>query len=756
MDEEDEDTWDLERLLDADETVVPPRQTTVQLVQAYRNTWSSPEIINLMGGNIQLNDISAVIRCICTRLSINPSNFNWAEYDRAYAKERVQLLKLQSFMQHHRIDGQPLMEFFEATNIIYNCRDVMKQAARFIVNMNPQDEGVRQMLPPESRDSLDVDNENIFKHSEKDLTPWQNAFVHLREILEGCRFRRADGNFFERIILSNGIETNAFKIACSVEEFVAQHTAHDSYFKVWKQITSSSGNFKTMVEYLTERPMGEAPDLSENDDIRSFSGGGIGPAGIYNSDSDMFFDYSQKDDWERQANEVTQIRRKLFDPNYTCTPPKADDVCVVHLECAFPHNIYEEVKSIDTERLHCKWVEVDEYECRHHRHHPHAKLDEPELAKLILERANGMYHNKEDHCPRIRVELTDEDVQHVDPNRISAFTFVEIEGRYFRVHTGMAYFDCATKDIDHIYNCQNFTSHDKWFMHAVFGRIFFRVHRKDKAEGTIFMEGIGGCGKSTVIKAYQMFWPMHLRGILSSNIEDKFGMAEVAKGKVAWCTEIAKYLNMKQEEWQDGTGAGSLSLAQKYGKPLKIENWHAQFVWAGNDFPENYRNGALQVTRRLYGVGMYKSVKPRDMNVMERIKPNVGMLLRKDILAYDDWRLQYGPVDPNSEPNFLPPAFRNYFRNTKAKTNPIIEMVECGNYVEKDSNALMLMSDFKQLYNQYRQDFDIGSKMKWGEEVYRASFNELDIQVFKNTDCTIDGVDHKGVDAIQGIKPATK
>ena len=150
--------------------------------------------------------------------------------------------------------------------------------------------------------------------------------------------------------------------------------------------------------------------------------------------------------------------------------------------------------------------------------------------------------------PRVVVPLlTDE---------IKSYSWYEDEGRYFMVDTGRTWMDIDTKEIDHIYNCQNFTHHDRWFIYAMKGRTLFRVGEMDTHQMTLFFEGYGGCGKSTVVLAQQRFHPSHRRGVLSANIEPLFGMSQVMKegeAEVIYCNEAASELNLKQEEWQVST-----------------------------------------------------------------------------------------------------------------------------------------------------------------------------------------------------------
>ena len=112
--------------------------------------------------------------------------------------------------------------------------------------------------------------------------------------------------------------------------------------------------------------------------------------------------------------------------------------------------------------------------------------------------------------------------------------------RYFRVYTERSWRDCVTPQIDTIFHCQKFETYDCFFIYALLGRLFFEVGQLDNHELTLFFEGIGGSGKSTVLKAMMLFWPPHLIGILSSNMQPQFGMSSVAHGAIAVCQEVSQ------------------------------------------------------------------------------------------------------------------------------------------------------------------------------------------------------------------------
>jgi hypothetical protein len=250
--------------------------------------------------------------------------------------------------------------------------------------------------------------------------------------------------------------------------------------------------------------------------------------------------------------------------------------------------------------------------------------------------------------------------------------------RYMRVHTGRNWRDCPTPQFDKIYDSQAFCAHDKFMLWGQKGRTLFTVHEFDTYQTTFIIIGYGGTGKSTIMLVMQKLWPVHLRGILSSNIEQKFGMSQVlnkGKSRAIYCNEVSEDLQLVQEEWQTSCSGEEGSFAVKHEAPW-VGTCKAHHFWVGNAFPKHWKNNNNQVSRRLCGVLMDTPIQPRDGNVMEEIDRIMDVVQRKMVLAYFDMVDQYGTIDPMSRPDRLPPAFHKFYNNGRGLSNPVEMFLE--------------------------------------------------------------------------------
>tara|TARA_B110001452_G_scaffold223668_1_gene196996 strand:- start:1129 stop:4110 length:2982 start_codon:yes stop_codon:yes gene_type:complete len=327
--------------------------------------------------------------------------------------------------------------------------------------------------------------------------------------------------------------------------------------------------------------------------------------------------------------------------------------------------------------------------------------------------------------------------------------------RCFCVDTGRACFDFDTDEIDHIYTCQRFVDHDKFFLYALKGRLLFRVGEMDTHQLTLFFEGYGGCGKSTIMNAQLNFFPPHKRGILSSNVEPLFGMSQVMKdgeAEVIFCNEVASDLSLKQEEWQISTGGEMASYAVKNGKPL-VMKCKAQHFWIGNGRP-GFKNDQNQMGRRLGAVLMPYPVRPRDGGIALVIDKKLGNLHRREVVSYQQFVRHTGSCDPMSVPERLPPAFRDYHERCRRETDPVQDFIKDGSFVRQVDieKGYVTMERFKELYEDFRNKHNMGRIVKWGEAVYRPAFNENHVHLKCVKELLVEGAKKVNIMVAYGLE----
>jgi len=358
-----------------------------------------------------------------------------------------------------------------------------------------------------------------------------------------------------------------------------------------------------------------------------------------------------------------------------------------------------------------------------------------------------------------RVQVHDHEWQELGlDGRVHTRSFVRHGDRFFRVDTGRTHWDVPMNEIDQIFVCQGFCDEDGFGVYALMGRTLYKVGEFDKYTITLFLEGIGGSGKTTVLSAHTALLPHHRIGVISANMQEIFGMGSVVNegySRLIICNEVSKQMKVRGEEWQQSMDALPAPYPRKYKEPWVGVNI-AQHFWVGNEKPLSFRNDQGQVTRRLAGVMLGRPVRPRDASIGAKIRAKLAFLLRKEVLAYACFLRIHQMTDPMSTPDALPPAFAEYQRKYRRATDPMVDFMaaETG-YVVIDETKTMLFSDFKKLYCDYRDEFGLGKILRWGETHYSTPFAEMGIQVVRKESFTTSGGETlNNVDVIFGMAVA--
>lgn len=800
-DDEDEEAWTITSLYPAsrggraDEGLMPPADDVVRLVSELREYWSDASQRDA--------SLQSLLTWIGNKLGYDLTGRDFTSEDFAtfIDAELVRVQRLQDYMNEHRLEDPLLVETLrESARAIHAVRLLVHHAGLVVFQLQPLDPGRSKFLDASLHsDASRIDVlESVFEQNAKDLTAWQRAFQMICERLKGREYRRADGKLYQRVVTRSGLETFAFREAITIRRFLLEQQSASRQYKLWKEVTRDAVSLDRMEKYMASAPLDDAPDLLVHRHLRSYEGDAVGRgAGIYDGNADMFFEYLRRDQWDDMANNMTLLRRR-WQPDYVCRAPAPTDVCVLHLEGAFPYDIFSEERA--NRAAVTRWREVEAHDVRRME-----RMDAPPLAQhLSAEFGDAGLQRRPARVGRswlltqcaipedwrrltpadsfiaaalvskgqdlfddeaLEVEALHECTYVNDEERggawvpctepsmtptvslevgrvhelggdmsaaLRSFVAFVVPGgatRYFRLRTGRAWGECDVPELDQMYVHQRFNASDRHMLYAGKGRLFWEVRERDKYEWTLMLQGIGGCGKSTIMRVQQAFWPHHLRGILSANVEPLFGMSRVIESNVIFCNEVSGELNIVQEEWQSSVSGELGSYAVKFKEPIVVA-CKAQHMWCGNSFPTRFKNDQMQVSRRLAGVRMNEPVTLRDGTLYDRIlEQRMGALQRKEVLAYFELLEMYGPNDPMGLPKELPPAFQEFWRAGREHGDPIESFLTDGKYVQHDKTSSLSMAEFKAQYDRYRADNNIGKAIRWSADVYRNAFNERGIRV---------------------------
>ena len=158
-----------------------------------------------------------------------------------------------------------------------------------------------------------------------------------------------------------------------------------------------------------------------------------------------------------------------------------------------------------------------------------------------------------------------------------------------------------------------------------------------------------------------------------------------------------------------------------------------------------------QMSRRLAAVLMPFPVTPRNGEMQNIISAKQFTLLRREVLAYESFLKRTGSIDPMSVPQTLPPAFKTYYNQCIRETDPVLDMIEDGLFVQRVIDGKMLWTDFRECFSRYKSRYDITKPKTLAFLNCQASFNHFGIRKTMADEVVIDGTTFRRVDVLTGL-----
>ena len=317
-------------------------------------------------------------------------------------------------------------------------------------------------------------------------------------------------------------------------------------------------------------------------------------------------------------------------------------------------------------------------------------------------------------------------------NNFTPYTKVDSNvttSKYFNVefdtHDAKHYTEIDTPYFDSIVDYQDISDEAKYWVYVFIGRLLYDVNEKDGWQVIFFFQGQAGTGKSTIANVCKSIYSDEDVGIMSNNIQRKFGLADIVDKKMFIAPEIKRDFCLEQAEFQSMVSGESMSIAEKY-KKSKFVLWKTPGVLAGNetpDFIDNY--GSIQ--RRIVSVRFTKKVMDGDMLLGKKLNQEIGRIIHKCNMAYIDAYTKYSKDDVWKH---LPQYFVDNRNAMAAATNPLIHLLASGK-LRLDKECVMPEREFIHHFNGHCADNNY-SKPRFNPDFYTGPFTQFGITIKKN------------------------
>ena len=236
---------------------------------------------------------------------------------------------------------------------------------------------------------------------------------------------------------------------------------------------------------------------------------------------------------------------------------------------------------------------------------------------------------------------------------------------------------------------------------ALLGRLLFPVGHLDDWQVMPFLVGIGGTGKSVILKVAQDMFRHNAVGRVGTTREEVFGMANLVDKEVVIGHEMAQALSkaLPQELMQSMVAGDGMEVPRKGMTAINVAAWTAPLAMASNHIPD-YVNTGGNVGRRIavvrFGSVVAKPVYGLHKRIVEAELPNV---VCRFLTAYHAARA----IPDRVFWDMVPPVMRGWQSDMAAATNKLHDFLamdddDRGVVITRVPGAVTWCLDFKERF----------------------------------------------------------
>lgn len=264
----------------------------------------------------------------------------------------------------------------------------------------------------------------------------------------------------------------------------------------------------------------------------------------------------------------------------------------------------------------------------------------------------------------------------------------------------------------------------KWLC-IMIGRTMYGLGELEEWQVLAYLLGQAGSGKSTILTKIvkQIYEPCDV-GVLSNNIEKKFGLGALAEKFMFIGPEIKGNLAMEQSEFQSLISGEDIQIAEKH-KVAKNVVWSVPGMLAGNEVP-SYTDNAGSISRRLMVFKFDRKVKKGDTRLGRKLLKEITYIIQACNRGYQEAVNTYGEKD-------IWGIVPDYFKKTKdsmaENTNALMNFMN-SDKVKISPELYVRERLFVTTFNEHCRDNHLGSH-KWNSDYYLGPFETHSIKVEK-------------------------
>lgn len=290
-----------------------------------------------------------------------------------------------------------------------------------------------------------------------------------------------------------------------------------------------------------------------------------------------------------------------------------------------------------------------------------------------------------------------------------------------------AWRDVPTPYLDSIMAYQEWPPEVREWLYALLGRMLYPLNKFDSWQVIPFFKGLAATGKSTIVlKVCKNFFDTVDVGILSNNIERKFGISAFYDKYLIVAPEVRNDLAIEQAEFQSIVSGEDIQVNVKHKKAFSVE-WSVPGALAGNEVP-SWADSAGSIQRRIVLFEFAKPVRNGDMRLADKLNDELPNIIQKCNKAYLEKARMYSDANIWS---VLPAYFANT-RDSLAQATNSIEGFLASPDVRVGDDQWCPLDDFKSALKDYEIKNSIPSR-RYSNDLFVGPFEKLGLKMCRDT-----------------------
>jgi phage/plasmid-associated DNA primase len=278
-----------------------------------------------------------------------------------------------------------------------------------------------------------------------------------------------------------------------------------------------------------------------------------------------------------------------------------------------------------------------------------------------------------------------------------------------------------------ILDYQKFPKDAQRWLVIFIARNLFDVNEIERWHVIMYLLGIAGSGKSTIIeKIISKFYDSDDVKMLSNNIEKKFGLKPLASAKIVAGSEIQGDCALEQTEWQLIAEGGTITPAEK-NKNAETITWMPPVPMAGNSVPE-YNNQCGQQSRRMVIWKFWRKVVDTNTNLEEELADEIPKIIKMGVMGYH-WAVN--KYQKKGIWKILPKYFQENQEEMDENSNTLLNFLKSDKIVLSEK-VYVPEKIFKQAFNEHCKENNL-PKSQFNVNFYSVPFSNNNITVAKRS-----------------------